>query len=187
MRVVAGKFGGRKIAALRGLKLRPTSDRLRETLFDILGPMVKDSVFLDLFAGTGAVGIEALSRGARQCIFVEVHPAAVSLIGRNVKALGIIEGAAVISADARRALEKLESRRSHVDLAFVDPPYDHSRAYDETLGFLGTANLLAPRGCVIAEHARRRTLAERYGELERVRMVLQGDAALSFYRLALAA
>ncbi|MGO9643073.1 MAG: 16S rRNA (guanine(966)-N(2))-methyltransferase RsmD [Candidatus Acidiferrales bacterium] len=187
MRVVAGKFGGRNLATLRGLKLRPTSDRLREALFNILGPVVKDSVFLDLFAGTGAVGIEALSRGARQAIFVEFHAAAVTLIRKNLKSLGIAAGAEIIPADAGRALERLESRRTHVDLVYVDPPYAEIQAYDETLDFLGAANLLAPRGFVVAEHASRRALAERFGELERVRVVNQRDSALSFYRLALVA
>ena len=187
MRVVAGKFRGRRIAALHGMKLRPTSDRLRETLFNILGPIVKDSVFLDLYAGTGAVGIEALSRGARQAIFVEFHAAAVELIRKNLKSLGIAAGAEIVSMDAARALERLESRRSHVDLVFLDPPYEQGYAYHETLDFLGASNLLAPRGCVVAEHASRRALAERFGSLERVRVVEQGDVSLSFYRLALAA
>ncbi len=187
MRVVAGQFGGRKLSALKGLKMRPTSDRLRETLFNILGPMVKDSVFLDLFAGTGAVGIEALSRGAGQAIFVELHAAAVLLIRKNLKSLGIATGVEIISSDAARALERLESRRVHVDLVYLDPPYDQSEVYNGTLEFLGAANVLAPRGCVIAEHATRRPLAERFGDLERVRLVEQGDASLSFYRLALAA
>ncbi len=187
MRVVAGKFGGRKLAALRGMKMRPTSDRLRETLFNILGPTVQNSVFLDLFAGTGAVGIEALSRGARQAIFVEFHAAAAALIRKNLKSLGIATGAEIIFGDAGRALERLELRRGHVDLVYLDPPYELSRAYDETLDFLGAANLLTPRGCVVAEHASRRALAERFGQLGRVRLVEQGDASLSFYRLALAA
>jgi 16S rRNA (guanine(966)-N(2))-methyltransferase RsmD len=187
MRVVAGKFGGRRLAGLHGMKMRPTSDRLRETLFNILGPTVNGCVFLDLFAGTGAVGIEALSRGARQAIFVEFHTAAVTLIRKNLESLDISAGTEIISTLAARALERLEARRGHVDLVYLDPPYEQSQAYDETLDFLGASNLLAPRGCVVAEHASRRALPERFGSLERVRLVEQGDASLSFYRLALAA
>ena len=187
MRVIAGKFRSRLLKGPGKLRLRPTSDRLRETLFNILGPMAQDSVFLDLYAGTGAVGIEALSRGARQAIFVEFHAAAVALIRKNLRALGIAAGAEIVSMDAARALERLESRRSHVDLVYLDPPYEQGHAYHETLDFFGAANLLAPRGCVVAEHASRRALAERFGSLERVRVVEQGDTSLSFYRLALAA
>jgi 16S rRNA (guanine966-N2)-methyltransferase len=222
MRVVAGKYRRRLLKSLRGLALRPTSDRLRETLFDILGPAVEGCFFVDVYAGTGAVGIEALSRGARQVIFIENHPAAVQLIRRNLESLGIRAGAEILSSDALRGLELLDARArisgTHPQIIFLDPPYAEKGEYDRTIDFLDRSALLAAGGRVIIEHlkrdlraqedrasrptraaAARRVLRiparsvsswappERLTNLERVRVVEQGDAALSFYRLSLAA
>lgn len=187
MRVIAGKYRSRALRTLRGTKLRPTSDRLRETLFNILGPAVEAVTFVDLYAGTGAVGIEALSRGARRAIFVEQHEAAAALIRRNVESLGIRAEAEVLNLDVARAIERLEARRVHAHIIFLDPPYPADKEYGETLEALSESAMLAPDGRVIVEHSRKRELPERVGELELVRVVEQGDAALSFYRLALAA
>src|SRR5216684_8548687 len=107
MRVVAGKYRSRALKSMRGLALRPSSDRLRETLFNILGAAVEGSVFVDVYAGTGAVGIEALSRGAREVLFIENHAAAASLIRKNLQALGIATGAEILATDAVRGMEWL--------------------------------------------------------------------------------
>ena len=191
MRVVAGKYRSRTLQSPRGRALRPTSDRLRETLFSILGPAVEGSLFVDLYAGTGAVGIEALSRGAREVVFIEKHPAAARLIQRNLRSLGIESGAEILAVDALRGLEQLAAPRFgkpvHADYIFVDPPYAASDEYERTLAFLDGSRLLAPGGRVIVEHAKQLALPERLETLERARLVEQGDAALSFYRLALAA
>lgn len=183
MRVIAGKYGSRPLGALRGIKLRPTSDRLRETLFDILGPRVEGSVFLDLYAGTGAVGIEALSRGARQVFFVESHRAGLSLIRRNLESLGIASGAEILALDALHACERLESRGVQAGLVFLDPPYEAANEYERALEFLGRSKLAAPTALIIAEYRRKRPPAEPIAGLERARVVEQGDAALGFYRL----
>jgi 16S rRNA (guanine(966)-N(2))-methyltransferase RsmD len=182
MRVIAGIYRSRPLATLRGAKLRPTSDRLRETLFNILGSAVHGSVFVDLFAGTGAVGIEALSRGARSAYFIESHRAAVALIRKNLSSLAISEGAEVMATDARRGLRALVRSGTRADFVFLDPPYAKSDEYVEVLELLATAPLLAESGLAIAEHARRLALPERLERLTRVRLVEQGDAALSFYR-----
>lgn len=187
MRVIAGKFRSRTLRSLKGQALRPTSDRLRETLFNILGARVEGSVFVDLYAGTGAVGIEALSRGARHVIFMEHHAPAVSLIRRNLESLEINSGAEILNRDVVRGLERLLARRVHADFVFLDPPYAADEEYERTLEFLGDSRLPAPEGCVIVERLRKRELGPRFGALERVRVVEQGDAALDFYRLALAA
>jgi 16S rRNA (guanine966-N2)-methyltransferase len=187
MRVIAGKYRSRILRSLKGQALRPTSDRLRETLFNILGSTVEDSVFMDLYAGTGAVGIEALSRGARAAIFVEQHAPATLLIRRNLESLGISAQSEILGADVLRGLERLETRHVHAQFIFLDPPYAANEEYDRVLEFLGDSPIVAPGGRVIAEHLRKRTLPERFGELELARVVEQGDAALSFYRLALAA
>lgn len=183
MRVVAGKYRSRQLGALRGVKLRPTSDRLRETLFDILGPSVEGAVFLDLYAGTGAVGIEALSRGAREVFFVESHRAGLALIRRNLESLGIALGAEVLPVDAVRGCALLESRGVQADFVFLDPLYGEAGEYERALEFLGRAKLVPPTGRVIAEFARKSAPSTLRTGLECVRVVEQGDAALGFYRM----
>jgi 16S rRNA (guanine966-N2)-methyltransferase len=187
MRVIAGKYRSRTLRSLKGQMLRPTSDRLRETLFNILGPAVDGATFVDLYAGTGAVGIEALSRGARHVIFVEQHAPAVALIRRNLESLGISAGAEILGMNVTRAIERLEARHVHAQFIFLDPPYAADVEYESTLEALGESPLVAPDGRVIVEHLRKRELSERARDLELARVVEQGDAALSFFRLALAA
>jgi 16S rRNA (guanine966-N2)-methyltransferase len=199
VRVIAGKYRSRRLQTLRGTALRPSSDRLRETLFNILGATIEGAVFIDLFAGSGAVGIEALSRGARGAIFVENHPAGAALITRNLASLGIptaVEvasrktfagSAEILRMDAMDALERLAEGGARVDLVFADPPYANTRAYEDILEFLGESELLARSGRVIAEHRRKSDLPAIVGRLERTRVVEQGDTALSFYNPILAA
>lgn len=186
MRVIAGKFGSRRLRALRGIALRPSSDRLRETLFDILGASAEDSLFIDAFAGTGAVGIEALSRGAREVVFIERYRPAANLIRENLRTLGIVAGAEVLAMDAIRGFEQLAARRLLADFIFLDPPYARTSDYLDVLDFLDGSCLLAPRGSVIVEHRRKLELPARLQNLEVSRVVEQGDSVLSFYRLALA-
>ena len=187
MRVIAGKYRSRVLRSLKGHALRPTSDRLRETLFNILGPTIQDSLFVDLYAGTGAVGIEAISRGARATILVEQHAPAAALIRRNLESLGIGGSAEILRMDVLRGLERLEAREVHAQFIFLDPPYAATNEYERVLEFLGDSRIVSPGGIVIAEHLHKHTLAERIGELELARVIEQGDASLSFYRLALAA
>ena len=191
MRVIAGIYRSRILKSLKGLALRPTSDRLRETLFDVLGPAVSGSRFLDLFAGTGAMGIEALSRGAAEAVFVEKHAPAAALIRRNLKSLDIRNGATVLAVDARCGMDMLAARKkteiSGFNYIFLDPPYAAAHQYARVLESLGYGNLLAPGGVVIAEHRRSFDLPEKAGAFECYRVLRQGDAALSFYRRAAAA
>jgi 16S rRNA (guanine966-N2)-methyltransferase len=187
MRVIAGKYRSRRLKGPGALRLRPTSDRLRETLFNVLGPAIADSYFVDLFAGTGAVGIEAISRGARDAFFIESNAQAVRLIRDNLKSLEILRGAEVIEADTLRGLEKLAGRRLIADFIFLDPPYENTDEYFKVLEFLDASHLIAPRGIVIVEHLVKMELPERLNRLECTRELEQGDALLSFYRLAAAA
>jgi 16S rRNA (guanine(966)-N(2))-methyltransferase RsmD len=175
------------LRSLKGQMLRPTSDRLRETLFNVLGPTVGGATFVDFYAGTGAVGIEALSRGASLAIFVEQHAPAVTLIRRNLESLAIGAEAEILSMNVTRAIQRLEARHVHAQLVFLDPPYAADGEYENALEALGESPLVAPEGRVIVEHLRKRELPERIGDLELAREVEQGDAALSIYRLALAA
>jgi len=168
------------------MRLRPTSDRLRETLFNVLGPSIKDSFFVDLYAGTGAVGIEAISRGAREAIFVESHAAGARLVRENLESLGIQSGVEVIESDVVKGLGKLAARHLMADFIFLDPPYE-GEEHLRVLEFLDESHLIAPYGLVIVEHHRSMELPERFERLELSRLLEQGDGVLSFYRLAAAA
>ena len=187
MRVIAGKYRSRLLQGPGALRLRPTSDRLRETLFNVLGPSLEDSLFVDLFAGTGAVGIEAISRGARETIFVESNAKAARLIRENLKSLDILTTAELIEAPAIRGLEKMATRHRLADFIFLDPPYEKTAEYEQVLAFLDASHLIAPRGIVIVEHYRKTELPEFLTRLECTRQIEQGDAILSFYTLAAAA
>lgn len=186
MRVIAGKYRSRQLKSLKGLALRPTSDRLRETLFNVISGRVSESRFIDAFAGTGAVGIEAVSRGAAHVVFIENHPPAATLIQKNLDSLEIYTGTTIFSLDALRALERLavahKSDTPPFDIIFLDPPYAAAEDYRRVLAFLGEAPFLSEGSLVIAEHRRNLDLSERYGNLERVRVLRQGDASLTFYR-----
>ena len=184
MRVIAGKYKSRSLRALAGDKTRPTSDRLRETLFNVLtagNPQaLENSKWLDLFAGTGAVGIEALSRGASHVTFVDSGKAAVKVVRENLKSLGIASGFEVVEADALRALRSLEQKDLRADFVFVDPPYASRELYADVLSFLRASQVLA--GIAIVEHDKRFDPGEEYGCLKRYRTLLQGDSGLSMYR-----
>ncbi len=185
MRVIGGEFRSRRLSAPQGEATRPTSDRLRETLFNVLGPAVQGARFLDLYAGSGAVGVEALSRGAAFCAFAERGPAALAAIRENLASLGLGSSARarVEGRSAQAALQRLPGAAESFDFVFLDPPYEASGEYTETLAILGREGprLLRPGATVIAEHARRGDLPERFGVLARRRLLQQGDAALSFY------
>lgn len=185
MRVIAGKFRSRLLASLRGLDLRPTSDRLRETLFNVLTAgnpeALAGSIWLDLFAGTGAVGIEALSRGVDHVYFVESSKPAAELISRNLQALGIKTGFQVLQLSVSRSLAVLEAQSVQPGFIFLDPPYRLTEAYAATLSSLSRSPI-ARSALIIAEHENRFDPGEEFGALQRARLLRQGDAALSFYR-----
>ncbi|HUQ49431.1 MAG TPA: 16S rRNA (guanine(966)-N(2))-methyltransferase RsmD [Terriglobales bacterium] len=184
MRVIAGKFRSRKLAAPPGTETRPTSDRLRETLFNVVAPRVQDSVWIDLYAGTGAVGIEALSRGARQVYFVESDRKAARAIRDNLASLNVEEGIEVMEREAAVSLRLLDSQAVSSDIVFLDPPYGSHGAYEQILGFLSQSRLLSADTIVIAEHDKHFDPGDSFGSLQRYRTLKQGDAVLSFYRLA---
>jgi 16S rRNA (guanine(966)-N(2))-methyltransferase RsmD len=172
MRVIAGEFRSRRLKSIPGLSTRPTPDRLRETLFDVLSPRIADCVFADAYAGTGAVGIEALSRGAKRAIFVEKSRAAVETIRENLAALGLENRSEVFTGKAATLLERIQP-----DIVFLDPPYESSKEYDLAMEALERRE--AP--LVIVQHSSRFTLKEKYGKLRRYRQIKQGDNCLSFF------
>ena len=186
MRVIAGEYRRRTLRSLPGLEIRPTADRLRETLFNVLcagdPAALAESTWLDLYAGTGAVGIEALSRGARTVYFVESSKAAAELIAANLRSLGIANGFQIAKVEAGKALQQLEAAERVADFVFLDPPYPRPDEYAKTLAALAQSKLLSERSVVIAEHTKKFDPGEVHGELRRYRKLVQGDAALSFYR-----
>jgi 16S rRNA (guanine(966)-N(2))-methyltransferase RsmD len=172
VRVIGGEFRSRLIQSLPGLDIRPTPDRLREALFNILAPRIEGAVFADLYAGTGAVGIEALSRGATRAIFVEQNRPAVSVIKRNLKSLGIESRAEVRQGKAAVLAAKMEA-----DIVFLDPPYRLEKEYEASLKLLTER----PPALAIVQHDVRLKLADTYGKLRCTRVLRQGDNCLSFY------
>jgi len=171
MRVIAGEFKSRKLASVPGWDVRPTPDRLRETMFSILAPVIEGAVFVDAYAGSGSVGIEAISRGAAGCVCIERSPGALEVLRANVASLGLQGRANVFRGKAAGALAGFKA-----DIVFLDPPYAEAEEYA-----LAMAVLNAP--LVVAQHASRELLEERYGKLARYRTVKQGDNTLSFYRV----
>jgi 16S rRNA (guanine966-N2)-methyltransferase len=186
MRIIAGTFRSRQLKSLKGLELRPTSDRLRETLFNVLAGQMEGTHFIDAFAGTGAIGIEAISRGAKEVVFIENHPPAAALIQKNLDSLEIRKGARILPIDALRAMQRLAVAHKPaspcIDMVFLDPPYAAAEEYQRVLSFLGDVVFLKEGSLVIAEHRRNFDLPEQFSHLVRYRILRQGDACLTFYR-----
>jgi len=180
MRVIGGTHRGRRLRSVGGLGVRPTSDRLRETLFNILAPKISGSRFLDICAGSGAVGIEALSRGAVAVTFIERSRPASAVIEANLTALGITSDATTINRDAAAALKRLEQGSERFDVAFFDPPYA-SEVYGQVMRQLGSGDLLSAGAVVIVEHRAKAPPEAEYGKLRICREVKQGESALAFY------
>jgi 16S rRNA (guanine(966)-N(2))-methyltransferase RsmD len=183
MRVIAGKFRSRTLKSLEGLETRPTYDRLKETLFNVLASagMVAECAWADLFAGTGAVGIEALSLGAAAVHFAESSSNAARVLRQNLAALGL-EADDVVERDAAEALRQWDKAGVQFDVCFLDPPYRLHGAYGEILRTVARGTVLREGGIVVAEHEKRFDPGEGEGNLQRYRLLKQGESALSFYR-----
>lgn len=182
MRVITGIYKGRRLKTLEGSAVRPTSDRMRETLFNILAPRIEGARFLDLCAGSGAIGIEALSRGVGQVTFVESSRKSSTVISENLRHCEIRKGYTFIARDALMALKYLAQEKQQFDLIYFDPPYD-SELYSPVLWQIARGNLLAEDGILIVEHRRQLVLAPNYDDLRPYRELPQGDSCLTFYRM----
>jgi len=186
MRIIAGTYKSRSLKSMPGMDIRPTSDRLRETLFNVLcagnPEALTGSTWIDLFAGTGAVGLEAISRGATEVYFVEKAKGAALLIGENLKSLKIATGFQILECDTLAAVRALEGQKVGADFVFLDPPYRMTETYSQVLRLLGETSVLRSSGQAIVEHEKKFDPGEGFGWLERTRKLVQGDAALSFYR-----
>jgi 16S rRNA (guanine966-N2)-methyltransferase len=181
MRIISGSLKGRRLKAPTWDGLRPTSDKLRETLFNILAPRIAGARVVDAYAGTGAVGIEALSRGARDVTFVEQDRRAQALIAENLAHCGIAAGYNIVRADALRAFQSFDNDAAF-DIILLDPPYAATEA--EVTDVLAAAGEhIASNGVVVLERGRRRRAPDATGRLGRSRDVAAGDSALTFYEV----
>ena len=172
MRIIAGQFRSRRIKTIRGMDVRPTPDRLRETLFSVVAQRLPGCTFVDAYAGCGSVGIEALSRGVSRVIFIERKRSAARRIQENLRSLDVAAGFEVHCGKAATLLRRLTG-----NIVFLDPPYTPAREYGLSLAVLGRD----PPPLAIVQHASRHELNERYGRLRRTRILRQGDNALSFF------
>lgn len=183
MRINSGTFKGRVLKTPKGEATRPTSGLVRETLFNILARDIPGARVLDLFAGSGSVGLEALSRGAAHAVFVEKARPALACLRENITALGVADETTVLPYPVDRALAELTRAGDSFDLIFLDPPFADAEAYARTLAAVAESPLLTPDGILVAQHDARLPLPEKAGKLKRFRLQLIGDNALSMYKI----
>ena len=181
MRVITGTAKGNKLKSLKGMETRPTLDRVKEALFNIIGSRIIDTEFLDLFAGTGAIGIEAISRGANHALFVEVNPRAVQIIRENLEITGFADQGEIMAADVEKALKAAASTDRKFDMIFMDPPY-LKELVQKTLTSLMQFGVLTENGLVIVESSKMDELPLQEGPLKMVRQEKYGDTMLTFYQ-----
>lgn len=182
MRVIAGKSRGKRLKAPSGEHTRPITDMIKEALFNVWGERVEDAAFLDLFAGSGSVGIEALSRGARTVVFVDNSAAAVSIIKDNLKTCKITEGFEVYRNDVFRAVSVLQTRGMKFDLIYVDPPFTNEAIFDKVIKVLDQAGVLAPNGILVIRTFRKKALPVCLDYLCKYRSSDYGESVLHYYR-----
>jgi 16S rRNA (guanine(966)-N(2))-methyltransferase RsmD len=181
MRVISGRYRGRRLKGPKGATLRPTGDRLKETLFNILSPRIHGAVVFDIFSGTGAIGIEALSRGAGRAVFVDRDPAAGSLMRQNLELCAAEDEFLIIQEDVFTTLRSLARQGVRADIIFFDPPYDWKH-YPDLLKLAFNPGIASAGTCVVIEHGRKAVLPESGDGYSRYRVVRQGDNCLSFYK-----
>lgn len=188
MRIISGRFKGKRLSSVKANTVRPTSDRVKESVFSILGDSVIDSNFLDLCAGTGSIGLEALSRGAKSVTFVDRSPHSIRVIKSNLSGCGLSSGEPhvnIVKLDALKGLALLARRDARFDLIYFDPPYD-SGIHEACLARIGTNRMLSPSGQVVVERRRERrtepAVPEAFDELKLKRQERYGDTVISFYQ-----
>lgn len=181
MRVISGKCKGRRLQAVPGMSTRPTTDKVKEAIFNMIGPYFSGGMGLDLFGGSGGLGIEALSRGLDRVIFVDHDVKAVQTIKKNVETCRLLEQAEIYRNDAERALKAIVKRGLRFQLIFLDPPYKEQKL-QSLLSFIDEHGLLEEDGAVVAEHSSEMDLAERIGRLVKWKHEVYGITAISIYR-----
>ncbi len=180
MRVIAGIHRGRRLESLEGRDIRPTADRVKESLFNILGSAVLDSNFLDLFGGTGGIGIEALSRGAQHVVFVDESIRSIKVLRSNLEQLKITDEAEVYNTDYTTAIKKLHMHDRRFGIIYIDPPYATGIA-QKALEEINSHDILEKDGYIVVEHEVRDAMPDQVGRLVMFRSKLYGNTRLSFY------
>jgi 16S rRNA (guanine966-N2)-methyltransferase len=183
VRVISGTARGKRLQAPRGMDTRPITDMIKEALFNVIGSSIKGASLLDLFAGSGSVGIEALSRGARLTIFIDNSNDAIRVIKKNLKNCGFKDGFEVYRNDVFRALEILAKRNARFDYIYVDPPFTVEAIFEPLLKTLDRLPLLAPNGRIIIRTPRRMHLAAELKSLEEYRVNNYGESTLHYYMM----
>ncbi|MFQ5735710.1 MAG: 16S rRNA (guanine(966)-N(2))-methyltransferase RsmD [Thermodesulfobacteriota bacterium] len=181
MRVIGGRCKGRRLAPVKGASVRPTSDKVREAVFDILSRPFSYPRALDLFAGTGAMGIEALSRGAQTATFVDVDNTSVLVIKKNLSTCGLLEQASVYRKDVRSAVRSLARKGERFDVIFIDPPYN-SALVEDTLKAIDSQGILAPGGVIVAEASKRVPVSPEFETIGLVDDRRYGDTLVYFFK-----
>ena len=181
MRVVSGTLKGRAIKAVKGSNTRPTTDKIKESIFNIIGPYFDGGAVLDLYGGSGNLAIESLSRGMDKAVLVDRETAAIQTIRHNISQLGLTDQAEIYRNDAFKALKALAKREFSFDLVFLDPPY-HGQRINDILEFINEHQLLNPNGIIMAECLKEDLLFEQVGTIEQVRREIYGITAISIYK-----
>ena len=180
MRIISGKFKGKKLTSFKGQRIRPTSDRVREAIFDILTIGWEGKDVLDFFAGTGGLGIETLSRGARRVLFVENHPQSVVVLEKNISAVKLSGSCELANLSVGEGIAFIKRKRRKFDVAFLDPPYGKGLA-DSTLRLIAESGIIKGNGIVIAEHHYKETLLDHYQGLRKSDQRKYGSTGISFF------
>ena len=180
MRIVSGKFKGRKLTTFKGQRIRPTSDKVREAIFDVLTVEWEGKDVLDLFAGTGGLGIEALSRGARRVVFIENHPQALLILEKNIKALNLAVNCELVRGGVEEGIRFAKRRKWEFDVAFLDPPYGKGLA-ESALCLIAESGILKENGVAVVEHHYKETFLELYRRLKMSDQRKYGSTWVSFF------
>lgn len=181
MRVISGKVRGLKLNTPKNEDVRPTTDRVKESLFNMINPYIMESSVLDLFAGTGSLGIECLSRGASKCVFVDISKESISIVKSNIKKARVENESIVLNLDFKDAVGKLKVQGNKFDVIFMDPPY-YKNMFIDALQKIDNANLLNEDGIIIIEHDSKDVFPENIGGLEKTRDKKYGNTTITFYK-----
>jgi 16S rRNA (guanine(966)-N(2))-methyltransferase RsmD len=182
VRVISGSRKGHKLIAPKGNTVRPTEDRVKESLFNILSPLKTDAIILDLFAGSGGIGIEFLSRGSKKVYFVDKHPESIRAIKKNLEHTRLMDGAEVIKGDARGVIKQLQPGNPYFDYIYVDPPYGEVELFHKILQLIADRGLLSADGIIIVEHDKSMLLSNSYSNLEIFDNRGYGNKEMTYYR-----
>lgn len=182
LRVISGKARGLKLDSPKNQDVRPTTDRVKESLFNIINPYIRESNILDLFAGTGSLGIECLSRGAKNCVFVDKSKDSINIIKSNVKKARVENESTILNVDFKDAVKRLSNQNQKFDVIFMDPPY-YENMFIECLKIIDELNLLYEDGIIVVEHDTKDLFDESIGNLVKSRDKKYGNTTLTFYKL----